>query len=200
MSKINYTELIPDDDDQANARVNAVTALSALGMALLGKQDFLRAWWAFFWLNPCLHPDDFEEWPDEVEDAKILGNEAYCRFKAHNLSDYEYYPNAMARQQSGLSTRVSWAALKTACQQTGVIIIDDTAAVYADIPESAQGRILLRTYNVGEVYARLQEADNVEVEVSGSSMWALLMGDEEPSQLSFYKTWVVADDLNLSKL
>ena len=87
----NYTpthpDLIPADEVEACLRVNAAV-LHCLPEC--SRETFLRAWWALCWLNPGLHPDDYEEW----EDAgwKKLAAEAYRRFAAGEIDDSELYP------------------------------------------------------------------------------------------------------------
>lgn len=52
-------ELIPENPEQARTRVQ--TAIDA-GLTNCDTLTFLRAWWAFAWLNPGFHPDDHEQW------------------------------------------------------------------------------------------------------------------------------------------
>ena len=58
----------------------------------LGKEAFLDAWKAVAFLNPGLHPDEFENpddgWPEEL---KPLAEEAFRRFEIGEFSDGELY-------------------------------------------------------------------------------------------------------------
>jgi hypothetical protein len=94
-------------------------------------------------------------------------------------------------------TQVSWSALRAACWQSSIIVIDDDVAVYADIPP-AVGKIYLRSLDGDNLHGCLQEIDNTEMEAKGSIIWCWLVGEGEPSQLSFNKTWVVEDDISLT--
>ena len=60
----------------------------------LSKVEFVRAWCALSYLNPGLHPDDFDEpdsgWPDNL---KRYATEAWRREEAGELADEEVYPS-----------------------------------------------------------------------------------------------------------
>jgi len=58
----------------------------------LNRTDFVRLWWAFFYLNPGLHPDGFDVgsgWPAEF---RPVAREAWRRFELGELTDEELYP------------------------------------------------------------------------------------------------------------
>jgi hypothetical protein len=83
----NHPELIPTNRTEALQRVT--DALSA-GIQKCDKLTFLKAWWAFAWLNPGFHPDDCLEW-SELPHAKELTNEAFSRNKAGEIDDDVLY-------------------------------------------------------------------------------------------------------------
>ena len=86
----NYTpthpDLIPADEADASLRIDAAV-LHALQEC--SKEMFLRGWWALCWLNPGLHPDDYEEWVDAG--WKRFAAEAFRRFEAGEIDDTELY-------------------------------------------------------------------------------------------------------------
>lgn len=90
-----HPELIPKNPDEARSWMDA--ALTT-GLAQCDTQTFLRAWWAFAWLNSAFHPDDYEQWGDlaysqeftkeaiqRVEIGEIDGDsELYAAEATHN--------------------------------------------------------------------------------------------------------------------
>lgn len=60
----------------------------------LSKSQFVHAWCALSYLEPGLHPDDFDQpgsgWPD---DLKRFAAEAWRREEAGELTDEEMYPS-----------------------------------------------------------------------------------------------------------
>ncbi len=69
---------------------------STLGFPLetLSKVKFVHAWCALSYLEPGLHPDDFDQpgsgWPDNL---KRFAVEAWRREEAGELTDEEMYPS-----------------------------------------------------------------------------------------------------------
>lgn len=63
----------------------------------LSKAKFVRAWCALSYLEPGLHPDDFDQpgsgWPDNL---KRFAVEARRREEAGELTDEEMYPSDAA--------------------------------------------------------------------------------------------------------
>ena len=92
-------ELIPKGHAEATRRFDAVRTLAPAALANLGKQDFLIAWWSFFWLEAALHPDDVTVWPEEVAVARPLAAEACRRYEAGEIEDGEYYPAEAVRHR-----------------------------------------------------------------------------------------------------
>jgi hypothetical protein len=92
-------ELIPKDHAEAMRRFEAVRTLDPAALAELEKQELLLAWWSFCWLEPALHPDDAEVWPEEVADALPLAAEASRRYEAGEIEDGEYYPTEAVRHR-----------------------------------------------------------------------------------------------------
>ena len=92
-------ELIPKDHAEAMRRFEAVRTLDPAALANLEKQELLLAWWSFCWLEPALHPDDLEVWPEEVADALPLAAEAFRRYEAGEIEDGEYYPAEAVRHR-----------------------------------------------------------------------------------------------------
>lgn len=83
-----HPELIPENPEQARTWMQ--TAIEA-GISVCDTQTFLRAWWAFAWLNPGFHPDDCDEWA-ELPHAKELTSEAIRRTEAEEINDdSEFY-------------------------------------------------------------------------------------------------------------
>lgn len=81
-------DLIPKNSDQAHAWME--TAIGA-GITVCDTQTFLRAWWAFAWLNTGFHPDDKEEWTN-LPRLQELTNEAIRRTETGEIDgDSEFY-------------------------------------------------------------------------------------------------------------
>jgi hypothetical protein len=88
-----HPELIPENTEQADTWIK--TALDG-GLASCSKETFLRAWWAFSWLNPGFHPDDCDEWT-ELPNANELTNEAIRRAELGEIDgDSEFYATEAA--------------------------------------------------------------------------------------------------------
>lgn len=212
-----YAEFIPRDEEEAQRRLEAVTSLSLEDLQALGDVELLMAWWSFFWLNPGLHPDDREEWPDDVESAAELAAEAACRYQDGDLADGQYYPNdstrdrlraAMPEKETAEIERnmLSWNALLHALTHAGVVIADESEPVTVIIGETLPDGapvILLTPYD-RVVSHMILKSLNEKVKAVGSSIFvtaSVLDGDEEQEfQLSIFKTWVVEHDLALSQI
>lgn len=83
-----HPELIPKNPDEAMLWMEAAVTT---GITECDTQTFLRAWWAFAWLNPGFHPDDCNEWVD-LPRAKELTEEAIHRAKYGEIDhDAEFY-------------------------------------------------------------------------------------------------------------
>jgi hypothetical protein len=79
--------LIPADEVEACLRIDSAVLHELLECS---KETFLRAWWALCWLNPGLHPDDYEEWQDAG--WKHFAADAFRRLEAGEIDDTELYP------------------------------------------------------------------------------------------------------------
>jgi len=82
-----HPELIPGNRAEANIRIAAAVAA---GVRECDTRTFLKAWWAFAWLNPGFHPDDFRE-SDELPFAGELTAEAFRRNHAGEIGDDVLY-------------------------------------------------------------------------------------------------------------
>ena len=82
---------IPNSIESATRELDATFSLP---LELLSKVKFVRAWCALSYLNPGLHPDDFDApdsgWP---ENFKPYAAEAWRREEAGELADEEMYPS-----------------------------------------------------------------------------------------------------------
>ena len=83
-----HPELIPGNQTDAEKWIaDAMTA----GIRDCDTQTFLKAWWAFAWLNPGFHPDDCHEWPD-LPYSEEFTTEAIRRAESGEIDgDSEYY-------------------------------------------------------------------------------------------------------------
>lgn len=79
-------DLIPSDLENAS---NRVESMIAAGIEKCSKEEFLKGWWALHWLNPGLHPDDYDDWEDLV--WRAMAYEAFRRAAASELEDEELY-------------------------------------------------------------------------------------------------------------
>jgi hypothetical protein len=91
-----HPELIPENPEQARTWVQ--TAIDT-GISTCDTQTFLRAWWAFAWLNPGFHPDDCGE-RSELPHAKKLTEEAIRRAEAGEIDDDSQFYAAEASHNS----------------------------------------------------------------------------------------------------
>lgn len=82
---------IPNSIESASCDLESTFGLP---LEVLSKSEFIRAWCALSYLNPDLHPDDFDEpdsgWP---ENLKRYAVEAWRREEAGELADEEMYPS-----------------------------------------------------------------------------------------------------------
>lgn len=82
-----HPELIPSNRTEA---LQLVTHALSTGIQKCDKLTFLKAWWAFAWLNPGFHPDDcFQR--SEIPLAKELTNEAFRRYEVGEIDDDVLY-------------------------------------------------------------------------------------------------------------
>ena len=97
------------------------------------------------------------------------------------------------------NTILTWGALCDAVISAGVIIVDDDTAVYLDdITEDGIGlKDFAGDSEADELYCFIPKDKNTRITSNGSSMWANMGAGD--MQLSFYKTWVVADDPKLER-
>ena len=66
------------------------TAINA-GITTCDTRTFLRAWWAFAWLNPGFHPDDHEQ-PGNPNYSQEFTKEAIRRVETGEIDgDSEFY-------------------------------------------------------------------------------------------------------------
>lgn len=107
-----HPDLIPKDGTEAHEWIQAAVSER---IAVCDTQTFLRAWWAFAWINPGFHPDDYENFIDlplskelteeairRVENDEINGDgEFYAAEAAHNAVWLEHIesPNAPSQYQ-----------------------------------------------------------------------------------------------------
>lgn len=82
---------IPDSVEDAISELQSTFGIT---LGALPKERFVRVWTALCYLNPGLHPDDFDEsdcgWPSELQPYAV---EAWRRVDAGGLSDEELYPS-----------------------------------------------------------------------------------------------------------
>lgn len=83
--------------------IDALTRLKNLLMlpdaATADTEQFLNGWWALFWLNPGLHPDDFKVWPDEFQTFRSWAAEAFHRAALDKITDAHCYPSEAAHHR-----------------------------------------------------------------------------------------------------
>jgi hypothetical protein len=97
-----HPELIPADEADARQRFGAIAGEDLSGCP---KDVFLKAWWAFTWLNPGINPEYDFGWDDDAH--RIITEEAFCRYKAGELEDDEMFPceashaRALAERNAG---------------------------------------------------------------------------------------------------
>jgi len=125
-----FGELIPTSTAQAAVRLQDIAALDRRQLCVAEKRNFLRGWFALFYLFPGLHPDnaldhgdptsvwspeqlalpgleDFAThrfarsgWPVALE---LLGREAWRRYDGKELSEVEFY--CADAQRTGMKHR-----------------------------------------------------------------------------------------------
>ncbi len=89
-----YPHLLPSDELDAKRRLAEIESLDSEQLTALDEGTFLRGWWALHWLYPGLHPDDVEEWQNDVVDAiewRQLAAEALRRLEHGDIVDSQYY-------------------------------------------------------------------------------------------------------------
>ena len=80
-------DLIPGNRTEAQLWVSAAMGE---GLGTCSKATFLKAWWAFCWLNPEFHLDDFRQW--ENPDWNDFATEAFRRREADEIEEDLLYP------------------------------------------------------------------------------------------------------------
>ena len=120
--------LIPQSRVEAARDLQQVAGFDRRQLRLCEKPDFLRGWFALFYLFPGLHPDNARNHGDTVEvwsreqlalpgleefavrryarsgwpiALELLGCDAWRRYEAHELSDDEFYCSAAQRAGMG---------------------------------------------------------------------------------------------------
>ncbi|MBX3743218.1 MAG: hypothetical protein KF712_19695 [Akkermansiaceae bacterium] len=79
--------LIPNSREEAHLRLEVAMTL---GINDASTEVFLGAWWALCWLNPGLHPDDYENWEFQV--WREIAVEAFKRAENGGIRDRMLYP------------------------------------------------------------------------------------------------------------
>ena len=116
-----HPELIPGNRAQAESWVAAAVAV---GIRHCDTPTFLKAWWAFAWLNPGFHPDDYRQW-DELHHAQELTIEAFRRNKSGEIRDDELYA-------AEATHNAVWLEL---CRNREAPVDDDNQRIVAHINE-----------------------------------------------------------------
>lgn len=122
-------DLIPSSQPEAALQLQEIAGLDRFQLRECGKDDFLRGWFALFYLFPGLHPDNAQDhgsekevWAPEqsalpgLEEFAVrrvrsgwpvvlepLGREAWRRYEAQELTDEEFY--CAEAQRCGLTGR-----------------------------------------------------------------------------------------------
>lgn len=93
---------IPKSLEEAESLIQAA---SATPVSELAEQDFVRAWCSVSFLNPGLHPDDFDAkdggWPRRL---RVFAEEAWRRFEAGLITESVLYPSDATH--AGLKARM----------------------------------------------------------------------------------------------
>lgn len=95
--------LIPRSVEEAEQILADAVGLDLIALA---NEEFSRFWFALSFLHPELHPDDVDEWP---EDLKPFGEEVWRRVADKLYPDDHLYPSAASR--SGILCRLTPAHL-----------------------------------------------------------------------------------------
>lgn len=82
-----HPELIPGNRTEAHLWISAAVVA---GIGKCNTQTFLKAWWAFAWMNPGFHPDDYRQ-SDDIPYAKELTVEAFRRAGTGEIEDDVLY-------------------------------------------------------------------------------------------------------------
>jgi hypothetical protein len=94
---------IPKTLEEAETQLEAA---SAKPVSELSETDFVRAWCSLSFLNPGLHPDDFDAegsgWPSKL---RVFAEEAWRRFEAGLLPESVMYPSDATH--AGLMARMA---------------------------------------------------------------------------------------------
>jgi hypothetical protein len=81
-----HPELIPGNRTEAHLWISAAIVA---GIEKCDTQTFLKAWWAFAWLNPGFHPDDYRQ--SDLPNAQEFTEEAFRRAAANEIEDDVVY-------------------------------------------------------------------------------------------------------------
>ena len=92
---IDYPELIPTCKQDAQAALNLLDEFKP-DLQSTPKEVFLKGWFAIVFLHIAPHPDDIEEWPDNLEP---FVHEAFRRMEASLITEDQVY--ATDAQQQG---------------------------------------------------------------------------------------------------
>lgn len=82
-----HPEFIPGNRTEAHLWISAAVVA---GIRNCDTQTFLKAWWAFAWINPGFHPDDYRQC-DDIPYAKELTVEAFRRAEIGEIEDDVFY-------------------------------------------------------------------------------------------------------------
>lgn len=128
----NYTpqhpELIPTSLPEARQWVeNAIKA----GISTCNKETFLKAWWAFSWINPEFHPDDYLNF-GHIPFSKKLTEEALRRVNKGEIDgDGEFYAAEAAHNAVWLKRKATTPTIPAAPTMTGYQALIKTILVKA---------------------------------------------------------------------
>ncbi len=96
--KVSYAGQIPGSVAGATARLGFVLNHGLPKLSDYTKDEFMTFWCAVVYLNPERHPDDCDEWPEDIQKLAI---EAFRRRNVGELSDDELYPSAVIHARLG---------------------------------------------------------------------------------------------------
>jgi len=82
-----HPELIPGNRTEAHLWISAAVIA---GIGKCDTQTFLKAWWAFAWMNSGFHPDDYRQC-DDIPYAKEFTVEAFRRAETGEIEDDVLY-------------------------------------------------------------------------------------------------------------
>jgi len=187
-----YPQLIPKDEAEASERL---TSLVEIGDEVTADEtSFLNGWWALFWINPGLHPDDWSEWDGEFSQYKYLAAEAFRRFEAGMITDGQLYP-ADATHNRLWQDQLKIADGESIPPEKGdkVVLIRNSEGLY--LSKTGEGEIGW----VGERYKAFRyyrKADAVDAQIKEvkrryNQTWTIELSDPRGDDLKGMKVLVV---------